>query len=144
MLNCFSNFWYFATPRNIAHQALLFLRFSRQESWSNQVAMPFSRVSSQHRDPTCISYVSCIGRWVLYHLCNVGSPPYTCCYSVAHPWPTLCDPMDCSMPGFPALQHHPELAQTHVHWVTDAIKSSHPLPSPVPSPFNLSQLQGLL
>ena len=41
--------------------------------------------------------------------------------------PTLCDPMDCSTPGFPALHCLPEFAQTHVHWVDDAIQPSHPL-----------------
>ena len=39
----------------------------------------------------------------------------------------LCNPMDCSMPGFPVLHHLLELAQTHVHWVSDAIQPSHPL-----------------
>ena len=47
--------------------------------------------------------------------------------SVAQLWPTLFDPMDCSKPGFPVLHHLPELAQTHVHWVGDAIQQSHPL-----------------
>ena len=56
---------------------------------------------------------------------------------------TLCDPMDCSMPGFSVLQHLPESAQTHVHWVSDAIQPSHPLSSPSPPAFNLSQHQGL-
>ena len=41
--------------------------------------------------------------------------------------PTLCDPMDCSTPGFPVLHHLMELAQTHVHWVSDAIQPSYPL-----------------
>ena len=56
---------------------------------------------------------------------------------------TLCDPMDCSTPVFPVLHHLPELAQTHVHWVSDAIQPSHPLPSPSPPAFYLSQHQGL-
>ena len=51
-------------------------------------------------------------------------------------------PMDCSMPGFPDHDQLPELAQTHVHWVSDAIQSSHPLSSPFPPTFNLSQYQG--
>ena len=55
------------------------------------------------------------------------------CCSVAQSYPTLCHPMDCSAPGFPVLHHLPESAQTHVHWVSDAIQPSHPL-SP-PSPF---------
>ena len=55
----------------------------------------------------------------------------------------LCDPMDCSMPGFPVLHHFPEFAQMHVRWVGNAIQPSHPLLSPSPPPFNLSQHQGL-
>ena len=54
----------------------------------------------------------------------------------------LCDPMHCSMPGFPVLHHLPELGQTHVHWVSDAIQSSHPLLFPSPA-LSLSQHQGL-
>ena len=52
-------------------------------------------------------------------------------------------PMDWSMPGFPVNHQLLELAQTHVHWVSDAIQSSHPLSSPSPPAFNLSQHQGL-
>ena len=44
---------------------------------------------------------------------------------LSHVW--LFDLMDCSMPGFPVLHHLPEFAQTHVHWVGDAIQLSHPL-----------------
>ena len=44
-----------------------------------------------------------------------------CCCSVAKSCPTLCDPMDCSTPGFPIFHYLPEFAQTHVHWVIDAI-----------------------
>ena len=57
---------------------------------------------------------------------------YSCCCSVAQVCPTLCDPMDCSIPGFLVLHHLLELAQTHVHWVGDAIQPSHPLSSPPP------------
>ena len=62
--------------------------------------------------------------------------------SVAQSCPTLCDPVDCTTPGFPVHHQLPELAQTHVHWVGDAIQPSHPLSSPSPA-FNLSQHQGL-
>ena len=55
----------------------------------------------------------------------------------------LCDPMDCSTPGLPVFPHLPELAQTHVHWLGDAIQPSHPLSSPSPPTFFLSQHQGL-
>ena len=57
--------------------------------------------------------------------------------------PTFCDPMDCSTPGFPVLHHLPELVQTHVHWVGDAIQPSHPLLSPYPFAFELAQHQSL-
>ena len=57
--------------------------------------------------------------------------------------PTLCDPMDCSTPGFPIHHQLLELAQTQVHWVGYAIQPSHPLSSPSPTAFNLSQHQGL-
>ena len=60
--------------------------------------------------------------------------------SLHHIW--LCNPMDCSTPGFPVHHHLPELAQTHVHWVSDAIQPSHPL-SPPSLTLNLSQHQGL-
>ena len=57
--------------------------------------------------------------------------------SVAQSCPTLCNPMDCSMPGFPVHHQLLELAQTHVHWVSNAIQPSHSLSSPflLPSVF---------
>ena len=61
--------------------------------------------------------------------------------------PTLCDPTDCSMSGFPIHQditlNIPELTQTHIHWVDDAIQPSYPLLSPGLPAFNLSWQQGL-
>jgi len=61
--------------------------------------------------------------------------------SVAQSCLTLCDPMDCSMPGLPVYHQLLELAQTHVHRVGDATQPSHPLSSPSPPAFNLSQHQ---
>ena len=55
--------------------------------------------------------------------------------SVAQSCPTLCDPMDCSTPGFPVHHQLPELAQTHILRVGDAIQPSHPLSSPSPPAF---------
>ena len=63
--------------------------------------------------------------------------------SVAQSCPTLCDPMDSSTPGLPVHHQHPELAQTHVHRVGGAIQPFHPLLSPSPPTFSLSQHQGL-
>ena len=56
---------------------------------------------------------------------------------------TLCNPMNCNMPGFPTLHHLLEFPQIHVHWVSDTIQPSHPLLSPFPPAFNLSQHQDL-
>ena len=61
--------------------------------------------------------------------------------SVAQSCPTLCDRMDCSTPGFPVHHQIPELTQTHVHLVSDAIQLSHSLSSPSPPVFSLSQHQ---
>ena len=63
--------------------------------------------------------------------------------SFAQSCPTLCDPMDCSKPGLHVHHQLPEFTQTYVHWAGDAIQPSHPLSSPSPPAFNLSQHQGL-
>ena len=63
--------------------------------------------------------------------------------SVTQSCPALSDHIDYSMPGFPIHYPLPELAQTHDHRVTDAIQPSHPLSSPSPPTFNLSQHQGI-
>ena len=64
------------------------------------------------------------------------------CCSVTKSCPTHYKPRDCSTPGLPVLHYLPEFAQTHVHWVGDAIQPSHPLLSSSPPAFNLSQHQG--
>ena len=69
---------------------------------------------------------------------------YTSFSLVTQSCSTLRDPMDCSTPGFPVHHQLPELIQTHVHWVGDAIQPSHPPSSPSPPGFNLSQHQGLI
>ena len=61
--------------------------------------------------------------------------------SLSHVW--LCDPMNCSTPGFPVCHYLPEFAQTHSHWVSDAMQPSHPLLPPSPLTLNLSQHQVL-
>ena len=59
--------------------------------------------------------------------------------SVTQSCPTLCDPMNRSMPAFPVHHQFREFTQTHVHWVSDAIQPSHPLSSPSPPAPNPSQ-----
>jgi len=63
--------------------------------------------------------------------------------SVTQSCPTLCDPMNHSMPGLPVHHQLPEFTQTHVHRVSDAIQPSHPLSSPSPPARNPSQHQSL-
>ena len=63
--------------------------------------------------------------------------------SVIQLCPTLCNPMDHSTLGLPVHHQLLEFIQTHIHWVGDTIQPSHPLPSPSPPTFNLSQHQGL-
>ena len=68
--------------------------------------------------------------WMSVHICEVQFS------SVAQSCPTLCDPMDCSTPGFPVHHQLLEFTHAHVHWVSDAIQPSHPLllsPSVFPS-----------
>ena len=62
------------------------------------------------------------------------------CCLVTQSYPTLCDPMNCSLPGFPVLHYLLEFAQTQVHWISYAIQ---PLPSPSPPAFSLSQHQDI-
>ena len=73
--------------------------------------------------------------------CDLGALPQFS--SVTQLCLTLCDPMDCSTPDLPVHHQLPELAQTHVHRVSDTIQPSHPLSSPSPPAFRLSQHQGL-
>ena len=77
------------------------------------------------------------GRQARHHVCLDQFSP------VARLCPTICHPMDCSTPGFPVHHQILALAQTHVHQVGDAVQPPHPLLSPSPPAFNLSQHQGL-
>ena len=78
-------------------------KFIKMESWGTSLVVQQSRLHSS----------SVSGR---------GSVPGYCC-SVTQLCPTLWDPMDCSTPGFPVLHHLRELAQTHVHWIGNAMSS---------------------
>ena len=104
---------------------------------SSSTLTPFSCDPSQVFPPS-----SWTSNSILACACLENPPNY--CYSVAKLCPTLCDPMDSSRPSFPVHHHLPELAETHVHWVGDAIQPSHPLSSSSPSALSISQLEGLL
>ena len=112
------------------------------------VAMPSSRGSSSPRDQTCISCTAgeFFNHWATWEaqkevMANKFSSVQFS--SVAQSRLTLCNPMNCSTPGLPVHHQLPEFTQTHVHRVGDAIQPSHPLSSPSPPAFNLSQHQGL-
>ena len=85
-----------------------------------------------------LTVLHCLFFGICQHLVYIS-----CCCSVAQSCLTLCDPMDCSTPGLPVLHCLPELAQTHVHRVSDVIQPSHPLSPPSPPAFNLSHHQRL-
>ena len=79
--------------------------------------------------PFCSSMLST--GWIRPIHIGAGNPLYSvCCCSVAKSGPVLCNPKNYSVLGFPVLHHLLELAQTHVHWVSDAIQASCPLSSP--------------
>ena len=87
---------------------------------------------------------TCSFVWViLFTLMRWSSYPFIQFISVAQLWPTLCNLMDCSTPGFPVHHQLPEPTQIHVHWIRDATQPSGPLSSPSPPTFNLSQNQDL-
>jgi len=114
-----------------------------------------------HSSALLINTEKCFCRYLpsgiccLFYLCanNINSSFHTFLFilflsisqfsSVAQSCPTLCDLMDCSMPGFPVRHQLLEPAQTHVHQVGDTIQPTHPLSSLSPPAFNFSQHQGL-
>jgi len=139
-----------------AHQAPLSLGFSRQEHWSG---LPFpSPMHESEKWKWSRSVVSDPQRShglqpsrLLHPWDFPGKSTGVGCHCLllvqslrSHKSPTLCHPTDCSTPGFPVLHCLPEFAQTHVHWVSDAIQLSHPLLPPSPFVLNLSRHQGLV
>ena len=89
--------------------------------------------------PLILSFCSIKPQWKFCIIQGYVTIHYIFCYySVA-----LCNPMGCSTPGFPVLHHLPEISQIPIHWDSDIIQPSHPLSSPSPPAFYLSQQQGL-
>ena len=130
------------------------------------VAISSFRGFSRPKDWTCVSYITgrfftiwatrkaqyMIPKWKrgsCFHVwwCPLFPLPTLDTYhqfsSVTQSYPTLCDPMNRSMPGLPVHHQLPEFTQTHVHWVGDAIQPFHPLSSPFPPAPNPSQHQSL-
>ena len=137
MLSCFSHVQLFATVCTVVHQAPLSMGFSRQGYRSGLRTLLQGIFLTQGSNPCLL----CLLHWQTGSLLltSPGKPQYKIQFrSVAQSCPTLCDRMECTLPGFPVHHQLLELAQTHVHWVSDAIQPSHPLLSPSPA-FNFSQ-----
>ena len=98
------------------------MRFSRQEYWSG-LPFPIQRIFRTQGLSLCL--FTSPGLQVNSFVTSTTWEAHLCFCSVAQSCLTLCDPMDCSTPGFPVLHHLLELAQTHVHWVGYAIQPSH-------------------
>ena len=144
-------------PMTVARKAPLSMGFCRQEYQSGlpfpspgDLADPQIKPMSLISPALASGFFTTSATWEAHkmglrgiHLPNSALIHVVQFSSVTQLCPTLCNPMDCSIPGFP-VHHQPlELAQTHVYWVSDAIQPSHPLSSLSPPAFNLSQHQGL-
>ena len=112
----FSCFQLFVTPWTVAQQASLSMSYPLQVYWSGLPLPSPGELPIPGIKP---------------------APPIFQFSSATQSCPTLCDPMNCSTPGFPVHHQLPDPTQTHVHWVSDAIQPSHPLSSPSPPAFNL-------
>ena len=131
---------FFKQSRSRLHLPPLLLPTARQ-GYPVRVLGPFQSEPWRAGSPLCGWWPWRAHKGALPH--HLGSSRCSIQFSaVAQSCLALCDPMDCSTPGFPVHHQLPELAQTHVHWVGDAIQSSHPLLSPSPA-FSLSQNQSL-
>ena len=118
-----------------------FLNFNMQNNLSILLKLFCSKVWSGTWD--CSFVVSTQVMSLLEVQTTLWITEPSCCCSVTHSCPTLCNPMNCSTPGLPVLHHLPEFAQVHFHCISDAIQPSHPVMTSFLSALNLSQYQGL-
>ena len=131
LLKCHSIFWKKeqykgAGPQQNCNDCLQ-LWYLSSVSWTLSLSTKFPSLSS------CGPFPLLTKRAV-----DMEMPPLCSC-SVTKSCLTFCDPMDCSLPGFPVLHYFPEFAQTHVYWADDAIQLSYSLLPPSPPALNLSQ-----
>ena len=122
-----------------AQYAQGYLRFHKNEfgSFTTQAAIPSIQSHGAYDSNVYLS------EWINYCMSWIIGVPSVQFSSVTQSCLTLCNPMNCSTPGFPVHHQLPEFTQTHVHRVGDAIQPSHPLSSPSPPAPNPSQHQGL-
>ena len=128
-------------PSTTAFQTSLLAIISYMQVQLNTAIYYFLKVTSDHvtfcSKTYCYLFITCK---IKSKFLDLTKNQFS---SVAKLCPTLCSPMDCSMPGFPVHHQLPVLAQTHVPQVGDAIQPAHPLSSSSPPAFNLSHHQGL-
>ena len=129
-----SHVWLFMTPWTTAYQAPPSMGFSRQEYWSG-VPLPSPKVYlvSTRSSRSRLNMLNLSRQIILPNILSFVEA-FVQFSSVVQSCPTLCNPMDFSMPGFPVHHQLPELTQTYVHWVGDGTQPSHPLSSPFLSP----------
>ena len=113
----------FHPPNNSAEAGLLQFSFCWSENWGMKAEVLGA-----------LGHLLWPGGWILWRLLL---SQFCSGQSLSRVW--ICDPMDSSMPGLSVHQQLPELAQTHVHRVSDAVQTSHLLLSPTPTAFNLFQ-----
>ena len=124
------------TPWTVAQQAPLSMGFPRQEYRSGLPSPTPGDLLNPGMELTSHGFPALAGRFFTI------SPTCHCC-SIPQSCLTVCDPMDCSTPGFPVLHHLPEFTQTYVHWAGEAIQPFHSLLPSSPPALNLSQHQSL-
>ena len=117
------------------HWGLCFSAFTVFRFYMNVIACSICLLWRTSLSLSVLKVHPCCGKWQRVLLFEFSSVAQSCLI--------LCHPMDCSTPGLPVCHQLSELAQTHVHRVSDAIQLSHPLLSPSPPALNLSQHQGL-
>ena len=130
-------------PRALALCALLHASNLHWSSILHMVIYMFQCYSLKSSHPCLLPLSPKVCSLLLCLLCCPACRILIQFTSITQSCPTLCDPMDCSTSDFPLHHQLPEPTQTHVHWNRDAIQPSHPLLSPSPPVFNLSQHQGL-
>ena len=127
------------SPGNITGVGCPFLLQGIFSTQGSNLGLPHCRQSFYYLNFLYIFQIN-VGSWLWERGIFI---PVLCRFSSVQSCPTLCDPMDCSTPGLPVHHQLPELAQTPVHRVGDAIQSSQPLLSPSPPAFSLPQHQVL-
>ena len=142
LLSCFSCVQIFVTPWTVGHQAPCPRDSLGKNTTMGCYALLQGIFPIQGLKPSLLILL----HWQAgsYHYLHLGSPhlPISSVQFSHSVMSNSLRPRDCSTPVFPVHHYLPESIQTHVHRVGDALQLSHPLPSPSPPAFNLSQHQG--